>query len=141
MGYRASRKQSSGLSFLVRLVSCVLALFVLCVTGRASAAPSNQAVPMCGERNESIAAPPILLPTDGGSLRATPCKPGDVLGTSPNAPPAPERVIVYERPERVLGAGALCVESGSSSRLGIGGGASALDRPGFVGTLFRPPRA
>src|SRR4051812_16469215 len=71
-----SARRSSGLRLLSRLVSVALALFVLCVTGRASAA-GNPAVPMCGEHNESMVAPPIFRVADDGSIRATPCQTPD----------------------------------------------------------------
>jgi hypothetical protein len=141
MGSRSARRRSSGLPFLVRLVSVVAALLLLCVTGRASAAPSNQAVPMCGEHNESIAAPPIFRATDGGSIRATPCHTTDVFGAAQSAPGSPERIIVYECPERVLGVSALWIVEGESSRLAAFDERARLKRPGFVGSLFRPPRA
>jgi hypothetical protein len=140
MGDRSySARRSSGLRLLTRLVSVVAALFVLCVTGRASAA--NLAVPMCGDHNESVAAPPIFRLTDDGSIRATPCHAADGFGVSQNAPTPPERAVVYERPERVLGFRALLVAQNDSVLLSIAGASQALERPGFVGTLFRPPRA
>ena len=59
MGTRPHAISSSGLRFLLRLLSVVAALFVLSVSGSASAA-TNAAVPMCGDHNESISAPPIF---------------------------------------------------------------------------------
>ena len=141
MGDRSySARASSGLRLLSRLVSVALALFVLCVSGRASAA-GNPAVPMCGEHNESVVAPPIFRVADDGSIRATPCQTPDGFGVSQNAPAPPERTVVYERSERVLGFGALLVTQSPSALLSIAGASQALERPGFVGTLFRPPRA
>jgi len=140
MGARSS-SSSSGLRLLTRLVSVVAALFVLSVTGRASATV-NLAVPMCGEHNESVAAPPIFRgKIDGGSLRATPCHAPDGFAVGQNAPAPPERTVVYERPERVLGFGVLLLTQADSSRLSMASASQALERPGFVGTLFRPPRA
>src|SRR5882724_4592177 len=102
MGDRSYSHPSSGLRLLVRLVSVVAALFVLRVRGRASAA-ANLAVPMCGEHNESVAAPPIFRgANDGGSIRATPCHTRDALGVAQSSPAAPEGVMIYERSERVL---------------------------------------
>jgi len=138
MGNRSPSHRSSGLRLLTRLVSLVAALFVLSVTGRASAA--NLAVPMCGEHNESVAAPPLFRFAHDGSIRAVPCQAQSEFDVGQNAPPAPERSIVYERPERVLAFGALLVAESCSSLLSIDGASQAPERPGFVGTLFRPPR-
>ncbi len=140
MGDRTCSFRSSGLRLLLRLLSVVAALFVLSVSGRAVAAP-NAPVPMCGDHNESIAAPPIFRGVRAESLRAIPCHAPDQLGTSPSAPVAPERLTVHERPERVLGFGALRVTQSASSRISIASTSRALERPGFVGTLFRPPCA
>jgi hypothetical protein len=140
MGIRPHAISSSGLRLLLRLLSVVAALFVLSLSGRASAA-TNAAVPMCGEHNESIAAPPIFRASETGSLRALPCHAPDALSTSPSAPIAPERVIVQERPEKVLGFGVLRVARGASSRVSIASAGRTLERPGFAGTPFRPPRA
>src|ERR1041384_5519909 len=84
MGDRSFSRRSTGLQLLVRLISVVAALLVLCLTGRASAA--TPVVPMCGEHNESIAAPPIFRNVDGGSLRAAPCRAQSDLGFSQQAP-------------------------------------------------------
>ena len=138
MGDRTRSFRSSGLRLLVRLLSVVAALFVLSLSSRASAA-TNAPVPMCGDHNESVAAPPIFRGVRADSLRALPCHAPDQLGASPNAPLAPERVIVHERAERVLGFGSLRIAQSASSRISIASASQALERPGFVGTLFRPP--
>jgi hypothetical protein len=140
MGDRSHFRRSSGLRLLLRLASVVTALFVLCLSGKASAAP-GAAVPMCGDHNESIAAPPIFRATDGGTLKALPCQASQQFGVSQGAPAAPERVVVYEAPERVLGFGALRVTQSESSRLSIDNTRQERERPGFVGTPFRPPCA
>jgi hypothetical protein len=117
----------------------VAALVVLCLSSRASAA-SNPVVPMCGERGESIAAPPIFRAYEPGSVIAGPCQPETlVLGHS--APPAPERILVQERPERVLGFASLSLAQVESTRVATPGKLARLQRPGFAGSLFRPPRA
>ena len=140
MGDRPRTFCSSGLHLLLRLMSVVAALLVLSISGRAAAA-TNAAVPMCGDHNESIAAPPIFRATESGSLRALPCHAPDQLGVSQSAPMAPERVIVQQRPERVLAFGALSVAQSACSRSSIARASWALERPGFVGTPFRPPCA
>ncbi len=138
MGDQPRSLSSSGLRLLLRLLSVVAALFVLSLSGRAAAA-TNSPVPMCGEHNETIAAPPIFRASVSGSLRALPCQAPDQLGLSHNAPIAPERVIVHERPERVSAFGALCLTQSASLRVSIAGASRALERPGFGGTPFRPP--
>ena len=141
MGDRSRFHSSSGLRLLVRLVSVVAALFVLSVSGRAVAATTNAAVGMCGDHNESIAAPPIFRATESGILRALPCHAPDELGLSRTAPMAPERVTVHQRPEQVVAFGALRVTQSASSRVSIASASQAPERPGFVGTPFRPPCA
>lgn len=140
MGDRPRTVCSSGLRLLLRLMSVVAALFVLSISGRAAAA-TNAAVPMCGDNNESIAAPPIFRATESGSLRALPCHAPEQLGVSQSAPRAPQRVIVQQRPESVLAFGALSVTQSACSRTPIASASAVLERPGFVGTPFRPPCA
>ena len=140
MGDRTPSFRSSGLRLLLRLLSVVAALSVLSVSGRASAA-TNAPVPMCGDHNESVAAPPIFRGARADSLRALPCHAPDELATSPSAPMAPERVVVHQRSERVLGFASLRLAQSESSRISIASASQALERPGFVGTLFRPPCA
>ncbi len=139
MGDRTRSLRSSGLRLLLRLLSVVAALFVLSVSGRASAATTNAAVPMCGDHNESVAAPPIFRGVQTDCLRPLPCHGPDQLGSSPSAPVAPERSIVHQRPERVLGFGSLRIAHSESSRISVARASQALERPGFVGTPFRPP--
>lgn len=139
MGDRRRAFSSSGLRLLLRLLSVVAALAVLCLSSRASAA--STAVPMCGERNESVAAPPIFRAYQAGTLSASPCKPSSELQLGSPVPLGPERVVVHERPERVLGFAALRLAQSESSRLPVASEDAAQDCPGFVGSLFRPPRA
>jgi len=144
MGDRTRSFRSSGLRLLLRLLSVVAALFVLSVSDRASATtrpPGDLPVPMCGDHNESIAAPPIFRATESGSLRALPCQAPDQLGQGQSAPKTPERVVVQQRPERVLAFGALSVVQSASSRVSIASATRAPERPAFVGTPFRPPCA
>src|SRR5262245_44172357 len=103
MGDVPRSASSSGLRLLLRLLSLVAMLAVLCISGRAAAAPVTTGVPMCGEHNESIAAPPIFLAQGDAAINALPCHGPHELATGQSAPAAPERVIVHERPERVLG--------------------------------------
>jgi hypothetical protein len=139
MGNRRRSPRSSGLRFLIRLASVVAALTVLSMTSPASAAPSL-AVPMCGERGESIAAPAIFRAYQPSFAFATPC-PNEELVAGHSTPLQPERIVVHERPERVLGFGALGIAQSQSSRLSIATASGELERPGFVESLFRPPRA
>ena len=140
MGDSPRSLRSSGLRVLLRLLSVVAALIVLSVSSRAAATPLP-AVPMCGEHNESIAAPPIFRAADASSLQAMPCQGGDQFGADPGAPQAPERAIVWERPERILPFSALFVAQSESSRLRVPETGVALERPGFGRAPFHPPRA
>jgi hypothetical protein len=140
MGDRSRLLSSSGLRLLIRLMSVVAALVVLSISSRAAAAPLP-AVPMCGDHNESVAAPPIFRGVDSSSLQARPCQAPEELSLGQGAPAAPERVIVHEAPERVLPFGALCITQSESSRLDVPSATFALERPGFVSAPFRPPQA
>lgn len=133
--------RSSGLRLLLRLLSVLAALVVLSVSGRASAAGNpNPVVPMCGDHNESIAAPPIFRAHDPGSIVAGPCQ-SEQLRLGKTVPIPPERSVMQERPERVLGFASLCLTQRASGRLSVEQAALALERPGFVSALLRPPRA
>jgi len=139
MGDISRSTSSSGLRLLLRLVSVVAALVVLSVSHRASAA--TLAVGMCGERGETIAAPPIFRAVnDDGSISPLPCQGPSQLATDQSAPLTPERVVVYERPERVLGFASLYLAQTESARLPVAAASRSRVRPGFVDTLFRPPR-
>jgi hypothetical protein len=145
MGDRSFSPRSSGLRLLLRLVSMVAALWVLCLSGHAAAATvpasGTTAVPMCGERNQSIEAPPIFRVDDSGVLRAMPCHGPDEFAAGQGAPSGPKRVVVHERAEQVLPFRALCLTQAASSRLGVTIESQAPRLPGFVATLFRPPQA
>jgi hypothetical protein len=139
MGDLSRSVRSSGLRLLVRLVSVVAALVVLSVTQKASAA--MVAVGMCGERNETIEAPPIFRAVnDDGTISSAPCRGVNDLFTNGGAPLAPERVIVHQRPERVVGFGSLLVAQSESARVPVSGTELVPALPGFVDTLFRPPQ-
>jgi hypothetical protein len=139
MGDRPS-SSSSGLRLLLRLLSAVAMLMVLCVSGRAAAAPLTGSVPMCGEHNESVAAPPIFRALDDAAINALPCQAPSELGVGQSAPAAPERVIVYERPERVVGFAALRIATGPCLRLPVAAARAVLQRPGFAVSPYRPPQ-
>jgi hypothetical protein len=139
MGNR-SHSSSSGLRFLVRLLSAVAMLTVLCVSGRAAATPLSGTVPMCGEHNESVAAPPIFRALDDTTLSARPCQNPSELAVGPSAPVAPDRVIVSERPERVLGSAGLHIARSASTLMLVDRARTARPRPGFSGSPFRPPQ-
>lgn len=124
---------------MLRLLSLLAAVLVLCASGTAQA--GNVAVPMCGDHNESVAAPPIFRSTDGGSIQALPCQPPEQFQASSGAPLSPERVIVHDAPERMLSMAALLVAQTASSRLSIASACRALERPGFAISPFRPPCA
>ncbi len=131
--------RSSGLRCLLRALSVLAALFVLSVSERASAA-TLLVVPMCGERAESIAAPPIFRAREAGSIVAGSCQ-HEELSLGRSIPLSPERVVVHEAPERVLGFGVLRLAQISSARAPIDSAANLPARPGVQSSLFRPPRA
>lgn len=139
MGDRPSFS-SSGLRLLVRLLSAVAMLLVLSVSGRAAATPLTGTVPMCGEHNESIAAPPIFRALDDASIDTLPCQPRDLLGAGQSTPVAPERALVHERPERVMGSAGLHVAASAVLRLPVSNPLRELSRPGFASSPFRPPQ-
>lgn len=133
-------RSSAGFRLLLRLLSTVAALCVLSLSGRAQATPLTGTAPMCGEHNESVAAPPIFRASDDGSITSLPCQAPEQIRSGHGLPLAPERVSVYERPERVLGSPALHVAEDASSRLPVARAGFVLPRPGFGATLLRPPR-
>jgi len=104
MGSYPRSLSSSGLRLLLRLLSVVAALFVLSVSGRAAAAtgqlPSDAAVPMCGEHNDSVEAPPIFRGVGRSALRALPCHAPDQLGVGQSAPSAPKPVLAWSHSAR-----------------------------------------
>jgi hypothetical protein len=53
----------------------------------------------------------------------------------------PERLTVHQRPEQVVAFGSLSITQSGSSRVSIASASRAPERPGFVGTPFRPPCA
>lgn len=139
MGDRSHFHSSTGLRLLARLVSLLAALLVLSLSGRAMAAGPTT-VPMCGERNESVAAPPIFWAHDSGSLSAGPCHP-DKLQLGHQLPPAPERSVLPSRTERALHVATLGITRSAGTRLAIAASAEVDALPGHAGLLFRPPRA
>jgi hypothetical protein len=137
MGDRSRTIPRSGLRFLLRLLSVVAALFVLSLSERAAAA--MLAVPMCGEHGESIAAPPIFRAYQLGSIVAAPCQ-LDELELGQPLPPTPERLVMQQRPERALVAATFGLTETTSSRSSIVSAERVPALPGFVDSLFRPPR-
>jgi len=115
------------------------ALLVLSWSERASAA-ARPSIPMCGERNESVAAPPIFRAQGSASISAGPCH-SDELRLGKSLPLAPELRVVPDKPERVLSLAALGLARSAGMRLSVPPRTEVHDLPGHPGLVFRPPRS
>jgi hypothetical protein len=129
---------SRPLRALLRLLSLAAAALVLGVSVPAAAA-DTRAVPMCGEHNESVAAPPTFRSQNVGSI-AAPCKQLPSFDHAAPSAPAPERVAVPDRPERALPSGALYLALGASKRIGILAAERAVSSTAHARLPYRPPR-
>ncbi len=119
---------------------CTLTAFVLCLGWSISA---RAAVPMCGARGQSIAAPPIGTPTRDDALSAgAPCDqaaPLRAVGV-PNRD-APQPLSFYELPIRALPMLPRIAPSPVAARLPAAAASQALIAAGFARAIDRPPRA
>jgi hypothetical protein len=119
---------------------CTLTVFVLCLgwVGSASAA-----VPMCGARGQSIAAPPIGTPTSDAALSAgTPCdQAGPLRAVGVPEREAPRHLSFYELPIRALPVFPSIAQSPISARLSPAAADHELLATGFARSIDRPPRA
>ena len=124
--------------WLVRL--CTWAAFVLSLGWAASA---SAAVPMCGARGQSIAAPPIGTPTSDDALSAgAPCDdaaPLRAVGMPQHD--APQQLAFYELPVRALPVLPCVAPSPISARLSPAAAEHELLATGFARSIDRPPRA
>ncbi len=119
---------------------CTLTAFVLCLGWATSAAA---AVPMCGARGQSIAAPPIGTPTSDAALSAgTPCEqagPLRALGAPERDTPQP--LSFYELPIRALPVLPHIPPCPVTARLSTAAAEHELLATGFARSIDRPPRA
>jgi hypothetical protein len=118
------------------LVGCLVAALLLLLSPGAFA---SALVPMCGERAETVAAPPPGRGANDASL-STPCNLPPTFAVDPTAPPrapeiasglesTPRLPAVYFRLPRAPGSAQTIVEAGLR-----------CERAGFPRTLERPPR-
>lgn len=119
---------------------CTLAAFVLCLGWAASA---SAAVPMCGARGQSIAAPPIGTPTRDDALSAgTPCGQLDTLrALGVPEREAPQKLSFYELPIRALPVLPRIAPSPNTARVSAAPVADEVVATGFARSIDRPPRA
>ncbi|MEO6603569.1 MAG: hypothetical protein ABIQ16_27040 [Polyangiaceae bacterium] len=117
-----------------------LTAFVLCLSWAGSA---SAAVPMCGARGQSIAAPPIGTPTSDAALSAgSPCNeasPLRALGAPPRE--APQHLSFYEIPIRALPVFPSIAPCPVAVRLSPAAADDDLLATGFAQSIDRPPRA
>src|SRR6185436_15880333 len=81
-----------------RLLMVVLATAVVLFTAPAARA----SVPMCGENAQTVAAPPIVMPSKGQVLDRVPCPDNDVFqfGSAPSDSPRPSSMLIDDSPLR-----------------------------------------
>ena len=124
--------------WLVRL--CTLSAFVLSLAWVSSAAA---AVPMCGMRAQTIAAPPIGTPASSDSVSAGgPCderSPLRVAGTPQRE--APEKLSFPELPIRALPILPRISPCPIVARVNTAAAEHELVATGFARSIDRPPRA
>jgi len=119
---------------------CTWAAFVLSLGWVASA---SAAVPMCGARGQSIAAPPIGAPTSNDALSAgAPCDDSTLLRTF-GVPQreAPQQLAFYELPIRALPLLPRIAACPIGARLSPAAAEHELLATGFARSIDRPPRA
>jgi len=118
---------------------CTLAAFVLCLGWSASA---SAAVPMCGARGQSIAAPPIGTPTSDAALSVgTPCEqlsPWRALDVPQRE--APQQLSFYELPIRALPVLPRIAPCPSTARVSAAPAECELVAAGFARGIDRPPQ-
>jgi len=123
--------------WLVRL--CALTAFVLSLAWAESA---SAAVPMCGARAQTVAAPPIGTPASSDSVSAgSPCdgrSPLRIAGTPQRD--APEKLSLPELPIRALPILPRLAACPVASRVSTAAAEHELLATGFARSIDRPPR-
>jgi len=119
---------------------CTWTAFVLCLAWAASA---SAAVPMCGARGQSIAAPPIGTPASDAALSAgTPCEQaGPLRAVGVPQREAPQPLSFYELPIRALPVWPRIAPAPVSARVSPAAAEHELAASGFTRSVDRPPRA
>ncbi|MES1176222.1 MAG: hypothetical protein ABUL62_18010 [Myxococcales bacterium] len=125
-------------AWLVRL--CTMTAFVLCLGWAASA---SAAVPMCGARGQSIAAPPIGTPTSDAALSGgAPCEQaGPLRAVGVPQREAPQQLSFYELPIRALPTLPRIAPCPVTARVSPAAAETELIATGFARSIERPPRA
>jgi hypothetical protein len=117
-----------------------LSAFVLSLAWVSSA---SAAVPMCGVRAQTVAAPPIGTPASSDSVSAgTPCDARSLLRVG-NAPPreAPEKLSLPDLPIRALPLLPGLAECPVAGRVNTALPEHELLATGFARSIDRPPRS
>ncbi len=125
-------------AWLVRL--CTWTAFVLALAWVPSA---SAAVPMCGARAQTVAAPPIGTPASSDSVSAgTPCDQRESLRLA-GAPQreAPEKLSFPELPIRALPILPRICACPVTARVSTAASEHELLATGFARSIERPPRA
>ena len=132
-----NRSQRVWMVRLSTLLSFVVAL--------AWASSAFAAVPMCGVHAQTVAAPPIQLPTSTDEVRATnPCEGGSPLQltTTPyRGHEAPQQLVLPELPLRALPPVLRLAPSPICARVSPAVAEHLLVATGFARTIERPPRS
>jgi len=118
---------------------CTLTAFVLSLAWVSNA---SAAVPMCGMRAQTVAAPPIGTPANSDSVSAgTPCDERSPLqiGSAPQRE-APEKLSLPELPIRALPVLSALAQCPVAGRLNTALPEHELLATGFARSIDRPPR-
>jgi hypothetical protein len=127
-----------GLNFRLLMVALAATVVVL-------VAPNARAafVPMCGEHAETIAAPPIIMPSKNLVLdRVTPPCSGDeaALGQAPSDAPRPSSLNRDDGPLRAWPTLVYLPSAPTAPAHFVDADVPALPA-GFADSIYRPPRA
>lgn len=127
------------LGFNFRLLMVALAATVVVLV-----APNARAalVPMCGEHAETIAAPPIIMPSKNLVLdRVSPCPSEEAeLGQAPSDAPRPSSVTRDDGPLRAWPALVYLPSAPVAPAHFVDADVPVLSA-GFADSIYRPPRA
>jgi hypothetical protein len=121
-----------------RLLMVALAATVVLLTAPAARA----AVPMCGENAQTVADPPIVMPSKGQVLDRVPCPDSDVFqfGRAPADGPRPASVLAFDTPLRARPSSFSVPPAPRTERLSIALYSLAA-QSGIPSSIFKPPRS
>jgi hypothetical protein len=125
-----------GLNFRLLMVALAATVVVLV------APHARAAVPMCGEHAETIAAPPIMMPSKNLVLdRVSPCPSEEAeLGQAPSDAPRPNTAKGDDGPLRAWPALVYLPSAPVAPAQFVDADVPALPA-GFADSIYRPPRA